>query len=102
MRHAILAATARAALACLSALPAAAQEKVVNIYNWSDYIDPAVLKDFEAETGIKVRYDVYDSNDTLESKLLAGKTGYDVVVPTQYYMARQVQDRKSTRLNSSH
>lgn len=80
------------AIGLLAALPAArAQEKVVNIYNWSDYIDPAVLKDFEAETGIRVRYDVYDSNDTLESKLLAGKTGYDLVVPTQYYMARQVQ-----------
>ncbi|WP_341912743.1 polyamine ABC transporter substrate-binding protein [Ferrovibrio terrae] len=71
--------------------PAQAQPKVVNVYNWSDYIDPQVLKDFEAETGIKVRYDVYDSNDTLEAKLLAGKSGYDVVVPTQYYMARQVQ-----------
>ena len=70
---------------------AVAQEKVVNVYNWSDYVDPQVLKDFEAETGIRVRYDVYDSNDTLEAKLLAGKSGYDVVVPTQYYMARQVQ-----------
>lgn len=71
--------------------PAAAQTRTVNVYNWSDYIDPQVLKDFERETGIRVRYDVYDSNDTLEAKLLAGKTGYDVVVPTQYYMARQVQ-----------
>ncbi|WP_298720912.1 polyamine ABC transporter substrate-binding protein [uncultured Ferrovibrio sp.] len=83
------------ALLATAALPfaphAAAQEKVVNVYNWSDYIDAEVLKDFEKQTGIKVRYDVYDSNDTLESKLLAGKTGYDVVVPTQYYMARQVQ-----------
>jgi putrescine transport system substrate-binding protein len=78
-------------LSLTAAPPLAAQGKVVNIYNWSDYIDPAVLKDFEKETGIKVRYDVYDSNDTLESKLLAGKTGYDIVVPTQYYMARQVQ-----------
>jgi putrescine transport system substrate-binding protein len=90
MRPALLAFGLAASL--VTALPAApAQEKVVNIYNWSDYIDPAVLKNFEAETGIKVRYDVYDSNDALESKLLAGKTGYDVVVPTQYYMARQVQ-----------
>ncbi len=78
------------ALACAAPL-AVAQDKVVNVYNWSDYVDPQVLKDFEAETGIKVRYDVYDSNDTLEAKLLAGKSGYDVVVPTQYYMARQVQ-----------
>lgn len=101
MRRAVLAATALAALACLSALPATAQEKVVNVYNWSDYIDPQVLKDFEAETGIKVRYDVYDSNDTLESKLLAGKTGYDVVVPTQYYMARQVQAKLLQPLDKS-
>lgn len=80
------------AVSLVTTLPAAlAQDRVVNVYNWSDYIDPAVLKDFEVETGIKVRYDVYDSNDTLESKLLAGKTGYDIVVPTQYYMARQVQ-----------
>ncbi len=89
MRPAILALGIAAGL--LAALPARSQEKVVNIYNWSDYIDQSVLKDFEAETGIRVRYDVYDSNDTLESKLLAGKTGYDIVVPTQYYMARQVQ-----------
>lgn len=81
---------AAALLAALS-FGATAQPKVVNVYNWSDYIDPQVLKDFEAETGIKVRYDVYDSNDTLEAKLLAGKSGYDIVVPTQYYMARQVQ-----------
>lgn len=75
----------------LAALPALAQQKVVNVYNWSDYIDERVLKDFERETGIRVRYDVYDSNDVLEAKLLAGKTGYDIVVPTQYYMARQMQ-----------
>ena len=89
MRPALLALSLAAGL--LAAFPAVAQEKVVNVYNWSDYIDPDVLKDFEKETGIKVRYDVYDSNDTLESKLLAGKTGYDIVVPTQYYMARQIQ-----------
>lgn len=87
---ALLAATLTLAVVT-SAHPTVAQDKVVNVYNWSDYIDADVLKDFEQQTGIKVRYDVYDSNDTLESKLLAGKTGYDVVVPTQYYMARQVQ-----------
>ena len=59
-----------------------AQEKVVNIYNWSDYIDPTVLDDFTRETGIRVVYDTYDSNETLETKLLAGKTGYDVVAPS--------------------
>lgn len=63
-------------------LPAQAQERVVNFYNWTDYIDPKVLETFTAETGIKVQYDVYDSLETLEGKLLAGKSGYDIVVPT--------------------
>ncbi len=54
----------------------------VNVYNWSDYIDPAAIKAFEAQTGIHVQYDVYDSLETLEGKLLAGQSGYDVVVPT--------------------
>ncbi len=71
--------------------PAPAQkERVVNFYNWSDYIDPTVLDDFTRQTGIKVRYDTFDSNDTLEAKLLAGKSGYDVVVPTGYFLARQI------------
>ena len=61
---------------------AMAQDKVVNVYNWTDYTDPKVLEKFTAETGIKVRYDVYDSLETLEGKLLAGHSGYDVVVPT--------------------
>ncbi|MGE4373832.1 MAG: polyamine ABC transporter substrate-binding protein [Xanthobacter sp.] len=68
-----------------------AQEKVVNVFNWSDYIDKDVLEDFTKETGIKVRYDVFDSNEALETKLLAGKTGYDVVVPTGSFMQRQIQ-----------
>ncbi len=63
------------------ALPARA-ERVVNVYNWTDYIDPAALERFTAETGIKVRYDVFDSLETLEAKLLAGHSGYDVVVPS--------------------
>ena len=54
-----------------------AKERVVNVYNWSDYIDPTVLEDFTKETGIKVKYDTFDSNDMLETKLLAGRTGYD-------------------------
>ena len=61
---------------------ARAQEHVVNFYNWTDYIDPKVLERFTAETGIKVQYDVYDSLETLEGKLLAGHSGYDIVVPT--------------------
>ncbi|MBS7541342.1 polyamine ABC transporter substrate-binding protein [Ancylobacter lacus] len=72
-------------------MPAAAQEKVVNVYNWSDYIDESVLEEFTKETGIKVRYDVFDSNEVLETKLLGGKTGYDVVVPTGSFLQRQIQ-----------
>ena len=68
-----------------------AQERVVNVYNWSDYIDEAVLTDFTKETGIKVVYDVFDSNEILETKLLAGGTGYDVVVPSGTFLARQIQ-----------
>lgn len=73
-----------AALALTLALigPAGAEERVVNVYNWNDYIDPAALERFTRETGIKIRYDVYDSLETLEGKLLAGHSGYDVVVPT--------------------
>ncbi|BDG73447.1 polyamine ABC transporter substrate-binding protein [Roseomonas fluvialis] len=69
-----------ALLAC--AVPAAAQERVLNVYNWSDYIDPYAVARFTRETGIRVRYDVYDSLETLEGKLSAGRSGYDIVVPT--------------------
>ena len=62
--------------------PAWAEEKVLNVYNWTDYIDPAALEAFTAETGIKVRYDVFDSLETLEAKLLAGHSGYDIVTPS--------------------
>jgi putrescine transport system substrate-binding protein len=57
-------------------------EKILNVYNWADYIGPTTLADFERETGIKVNYDTYDSNEILETKLLTGRTGYDVVVPS--------------------
>ncbi|SLN16399.1 polyamine ABC transporter substrate-binding protein [Oceanibacterium hippocampi] len=66
-------------------------EGVVHVYNWSDYIDEEILSDFEQETGIKVVYDVFDSNDILETKLLTGGTGYDVVVPTGTFLNRQIQ-----------
>ncbi|MBB3770111.1 putrescine transport system substrate-binding protein [Angulomicrobium tetraedrale] len=78
-------------LAALAIAPASAQDKVVNVYNWSDYIDESVLEAFTKETGIKVRYDVFDSNEVLETKLLGGKTGYDVVVPTGSFLQRQIQ-----------
>jgi len=68
----------------------AQQHRVVNVYNWSDYVDPSVLDDFSKKTGIAVRYDTFDSSDTLEAKLLAGQSGYDVVVPTGYFLAREI------------
>lgn len=80
-----------AALACAAAQASAATERVVNFYNWSDYVDPAVLEDFTRETGIAVRYDTFDSNDMLETKLLAGRSGYDVVAPTAYFLERQIK-----------
>jgi len=70
---------------------APAEEKVLNVYNWSDYIAEDTLANFTKATGIKVTYDVFDSNEVLEAKLLSGKTGYDVVVPTATFMARQIQ-----------
>src|SRR5258706_4168774 len=60
----------------------AEEEKVLNVYNWSDYITDEALKKFADETGIKVNYDVYDSNDVLEAKLMAGRSGYDLVFPS--------------------
>ncbi len=79
-----------AAMLSLLAVPAFAQDKVVHVYNWSDYIAEDTVKKFEAATGIKVVYDVYDSNETLEAKLLAGNSGYDVVVPTSQFLRRQI------------
>jgi putrescine transport system substrate-binding protein len=82
-----------AAVAAAAGVPVAAAqaERFVNVYNWSDYVAPGVLDDFTKETGIRVRYDTFDSNDTLETKLLAGKSGYDVVVPTAYFLERQIK-----------
>ena len=73
------------AAACLFAagsIQAQEEEKVLNVYNWSDYIADDTLRNFEKETGIKVRYDNFDNNEIVHAKLVAGKTGYDVVVPS--------------------
>ena len=82
---------ASAALLTASITTSALAEGVVNVYNWSDYIDEEILEEFTKETGIKVVYDVFDSNEILETKLLAGKTGYDIVVPSAEFLGRQVQ-----------
>jgi putrescine transport system substrate-binding protein len=77
------------ALACVllsSCSPDRQEDPVVSVYNWFDYIDPAVLRQFEARTGIHVQYDVFDSNNTLASRLLAGHSGYDVAFPSGAYL----------------
>ena len=66
-------------------------EKVLNVYNWSDYIEESVVPEFEKATGIKVNYDVFDSNEVVETKLLAGRTGYDIVVPSASFLERQIK-----------
>jgi putrescine transport system substrate-binding protein len=87
---ALLSAVAACGAALTLNAPAQAP-RTVNVYNWSDYIAPGVLDRFTKETGIAVRYDTFDSNDTLETKLLAGQSGYDVVVPTAYFLERQIK-----------
>lgn len=90
--------TRRAALLLLAAGLAACggggaggdEGKVLRVYNWSDYIAPETVAKFEAETGIKVTYDVFDSNEVLEAKLLSGASGYDLVVPTSEFLGRQI------------
>jgi putrescine transport system substrate-binding protein len=76
-------------------------EKVLNVYNWSDYIDEAVIQEFETEYGIKVNYDVFDSNEVVEAKLLAGSTGYDIVVPSANFLERQIAAGVFQPLDSS-
>ena len=79
------------AFAVLPLLAAGAEEKRLHVYNWSDYIAPDTIANFTKETGIEVTYDVYDGNEVLEAKLLAGNSGYDLVVPSASpYMARQI------------
>jgi putrescine transport system substrate-binding protein len=98
---AIMVAAIAAAVAPLWTGAAGAQGQVVNVYNWSDYIEPSLIEDFSKETGIKVRYDTFDSNDTLETKLLAGKSGYDVVVPTGFFLERQIKAGVFQKLDKS-
>lgn len=80
---------------------ALAKDREVRVYNWSDYIDESILEEFTKETGIKVVYDVFDSNEVLETKLLAGGTGYDVVVPTGPFLSRQIGAKVFQKLDKS-
>jgi putrescine transport system substrate-binding protein len=95
-------ATALFVTAWLATLPAVAQEeKVLNIYNWADYIAADTIKNFEKETGIKVRYDSFDSNEVLNAKLAAGKTGYDIVVPGSHFAKMQIDGGLLMKLDKS-
>src|ERR1044072_8998209 len=98
MRHAL--AIAVFSLIATSA-PGQQRGRTVNIYNWSDYVEPSVIESFTKETGIKVRYDTFDANETLETKLLAGKSGYDIVVPTAYFLERQIKAGAFQKLDKS-
>jgi len=91
------AAFAALGLAVALAAPAAAQQRTVNVYNWSDYVDPKVLEEFTQTTGIKVVYDTYDNNEIVETKLLAGKSGYDIVVPSGPFLQRLIATKKVFR-----
>ena len=100
-RYPIRYAIATAALLAALSPPAKAEQRTVNFYNWSNYMAPGVLEDFTRETGIKVVYDTFDANETLETRLLAGKSGYDVVVPTAYFLQRQIQANIFQKLDKS-
>ncbi|KQN44578.1 ABC transporter substrate-binding protein [Pseudomonas sp. Leaf48] len=89
------------AVAGLSIAVGAQAAGTVHIYNWSDYIGESTLADFQKETGIKPVYDVFDSNETLEGKLLAGRTGYDVVVPSNHFLGKQIKAGAFQKLDKS-
>ena len=80
---------------------AGADPKVLNVYNWSDYIADDTIKNFEKETGIKVNYDNYDTNEILHAKLVAGKTGYDIVVPGAHFAKTQIEGGLLQKLDRS-
>ncbi|MGB1239206.1 MAG: extracellular solute-binding protein, partial [Pseudomonadales bacterium] len=91
--------TAVAALFATTATQAA--DRTLNVYNWSDYIDESIITDFEKETGIKVNYDVFDSNEMVETKMLTGASGYDIVTPSGSFLKRQIQAGIFQKLDKS-
>ncbi|WP_179400722.1 polyamine ABC transporter substrate-binding protein [Burkholderia guangdongensis] len=88
-------------LALVASHPAQAGDTNLNVYNWSEYVAKDTVPNFEKLTSIKVRYDSYDSDDTLQTKLLAGSSGYDIVVPTSNYLAQQIQAGVYQKLDKS-
>src|ERR1700754_3005996 len=99
LRHVL--ALAGLALLAASGPASSADPKVLNIYNWSDYIADDTIKNFEKETGIKVNYDNYDANEILHAKLIAGKTGYDIVVPGAHFAKTQIEGGLFQKLDKS-
>jgi len=77
------------------------EEKVLNIYNWSDYIAEDTIRNFEKETGIRVRYDNFDNNEIVHAKLVAGKTGYDIVIPSSNWAKLQIDGGLLRKLDKS-
>ena len=89
------------AMTTLTVMGTAVAEPTVRVYNWSDYVGETTLEDFQKATGITPVYDVFDSNETLEGKLLAGHTGYDVVVPSSNFLAKQIKAGAFQKLDKS-
>jgi putrescine transport system substrate-binding protein len=92
---------ATAVAGALASAPAISAEKTVKIYNWSDYIAEDTIPKFQESTSIKVSYDVFDSNEVLEAKVLSGQSGYDIVVPTSDYLARHIKAQAYQKLDKS-
>ncbi|MBM2290526.1 polyamine ABC transporter substrate-binding protein [Sulfitobacter pseudonitzschiae] len=88
-------------VAALAVIASSAMAEEVRVYNWSDYIDESLLTKFEEETGIDLIYDVFDSNEVLETKMLAGSSGYDVVVPSGTFLQRQISAGAFQKLDKS-
>jgi putrescine transport system substrate-binding protein len=101
MKKQVIGGLAAFALVVLPWATAAAKDTQLNVYNWSDYIAPDTIPNFTKQTGIKVKYDNYDSDDTLQAKLLAGNSGYDIVVPTSNYAGKQIAAGIFTPLDRS-
>ena len=101
MKTALMAAVTAALAAGASSVHAADEPKLLNIYNWSDYIADDTVRNFEKETGIKVNYDNYDANEILHAKLVAGKTGYDIVVPGSHFAKTQIAGGLLQKLDRS-
>lgn len=102
LRPALIVGAALAAAVALAAFAVhAEEEKILNIYNWGDYIADDTVANFEKETGIKVRYDLFDSNEALHAKLVAGMSGYDIVVPGSHFAKMQIQGGLLQKLDKS-